>query len=357
MFAASPAVAAASSASPSGEVTSTSSAGTPSGESTQDTDEDSAGSDGSASSAPEPTPSQSPAPSETPAPDPGETTSPDPGETPPEPTPTPDQPATPTPDPSTPAIPEPSTPGTPIPSEDPTQFPDGPTPSEPAPSDPTATPAPGSGAPAGEHYLRCGSAFAGPGETEALRLDMSRGITDLSAGSSLTGAAILIEDGVVYYQAPSPLPRGSSQDDFAVRGQAPDGTRVQARCYVGLQESADGDTDPNAPSPSSLSPTRAAQTQETPEVTPSSPESSISGPATSRATLGGPPIPGMPGYPLPELDSPQTDAATEAAEGQALAQTGLDTLRVSTAVTLALLAIIAGVAALLLASRRVRSAQ
>lgn len=366
VFAASPAaMATASSAPPSAETGTTSPAepgtpseSTPTSESTRGTSEDSTGSDGSVSPDPEPTPSETPGSTEPATPDPAETTSPNPAETPAEPTPSPDQPAEPTPDPSTPGTPEPTAPGTPDPSEDPTQLPD-----EPSPTEPAATPAPDAGAPEAEHYLRCGSAFAGPGETETLRLDMSRGITDLSAGSSLTGAAISIQDGVVYYQVPSPLPRGSSQDDFAVRGQAPDGSRVQARCYVGLQEATDGGDDPGEPVPSTLSPTRAAQTEDTPEAAPSAPDSSTPGSATSRATPGGPPIPGMPGYPLPEPNSPQTEAATEAAagtqdrEGEALAQTGLDTLRVSTAVVLALLAIIAGAAALLLASRRVRSTE
>jgi hypothetical protein len=196
---------------------------------------------------------------------------------------------------------------------------------------------------------------------------MSRGLTDLSAGSSLAGATISIVDGVVYYQAPSPLPRGSSQDDFAVRGQTPDGISIQARCYVGLQASVENDIDPDAPGTAPLNPTRAAQTEETPDGASSTPGPASPGSSSSRTGLDGPPIPGMPGYLLPELTSSPSPAATEAAEGSqpaagaadspedVLAQTGFDTLRVFIAVALAVLAIIAGAAALLLSSRRARS--
>ncbi|MCH8569910.1 hypothetical protein LSI54_00820 [Nesterenkonia sp. AY15] len=221
----------------------------------------------------------------------------------------------------------------------------------------------------GEHYLRCGSAFTAPGQTETLRLQMSSGLTDLTVGSSLTGATIWIDGGVVYYQAPSPLPPGSAQDDFAVRGISPSGERVADRCNIGLQSTSEGADDAVQPTP----PQEPDAGEDIPApVTPETPEaaetpSAASTPAEASETFSGPPIPGMPGYSLPGRDasgtSPSASAAqpteaseqaapSELAEDSELAATGLNTLQAFNAVVLALVAILAGAAAMVVAARR-----
>ncbi|GAA1138056.1 hypothetical protein [Nesterenkonia lutea] len=216
-----------------------------------------------------------------------------------------------------------------------------------------------------EHYIRCGSVLVAPGQTETPRLDMSSGLTGLTTGSSLTGASIRIEGNVVYYQAPSPLPPGASQDDFSVSAVAPDGSPVSTRCYVGLQEGAGGGSSAQPPSPS---PTRASQTEETPGSGSVAPTGSAAPTTSAAPTSSGTPqefpegtalpgIPGMPGYTLPELSSPaSTDEGAPTAEPE-LAQTGPDAASVAASVSLAVLAIIAGAAAIALASRRARAAQ
>lgn len=281
-----------------------------------------------------------------------------------------------TPTPSAESVPE-ST----APAEDPSDPAETPT----DPAEPAETPAPEpsegesppsvptdpddeSSAPAqGEHYLRCGSAFATPGQTQTLRLQMSSNLSELTVGSSLTGATIWIEAGVVYYQAPSPLPPGAAQDDFAVRGVAPNGDPVSDRCNIGLQATSENLDDAAQPSPpEDIGAPGGIAAPGTPEL-PGTPEASPSSASTSTDTdappLSGPPIPGMPGYSLPEQgassvsptasasapDQPAEDPGSGDAE---LAVTGPSGLQTFTAVVLALLALLAGGAAIVLAARR-----
>lgn len=220
---------------------------------------------------------------------------------------------------------------------------------------------------------------------------MSSGLTDLTVGSSLTGATIWVEDGVVYYQAPSPLPPGASQDDFSIRGLSPSGEQVSDRCNIGLQSSAEGAEDLPQPTPPPPAPPELTAPEEpatgqdiqvpgTPETS-AAPESSetpsaASTPTESQERFSGPPIPGMPDYSLPHpglpgsapsaSDSPPSpdreaaeDSAPEGSAGQEedseLAVTGLSTLHAVTAVVLALFAILAGAAAVFLAARRSHS--
>lgn len=212
-----------------------------------------------------------------------------------------------------------------------------------------------------EHYLLCGSAYAAPGQTQTLRLQMSGGLSDLTAGSSLTGATIWIEGGVVYYQAPSPLPRGASQDDFAVRGVSPNGEPVSDRCNIGLQSTPgddDGAEQSTPPEQDEDAADAAAPGAPDATQTPSSASASAEGATESSS---GPPIPGMPGYSLPEPSSSSTTASAspeqtedppQQAHDSELAATGVSTLQTVTAVVLALVAILAGAAAMVPAARR-----
>lgn len=317
----------------------------------------------SAESVPESTaPAEDPSdPAETPT-DPAEPAeTPDPEPTPPGPTdPGPTEPAPTDPEPTDPQPTDPGTtdPGTPAPEPSEGESPPG------VPTDPDDE----SSAPTqGEHYLRCGSAFAAPGQTQTLRLQMSSNLSELTVGSSLTGATIWIEAGVVYYQAPSPLPPGAAQDDFAVRGVAPNGDPVSDRCNIGLQATSENLDDAAQPSPpEEIGAPGGIAAPGTPEL-PGTPEASPSSASTSTDTdappLSGPPIPGMPGYSLPEQgassvsptasasapDQPAEDPGSGDAE---LAVTGLSGLQTFTAVVLALVAVLAGGAAIVLAARR-----
>lgn len=313
------------------------------------------------------TPAPGPTQPEPTEPDPTEPEPTEPGPTQPEPTqPEPTDPGSTEPDPADPSAPDPVTPE-PEPSEE-----------EPPPGLPS-DPGEGTSAPAqGEHYLQCGSAFAYPGQTQTLRLQMSSSLSDLTVGSSLTGAEIWIEGGVVYYQAPSPLPPGASQDDFAVRGVDPNGDPVSDRCNIGLASTPGDADDAEQPAPpSQLDPAPGSPSTErpgsatAPSTASSSPSSSAG--ATSDSRLSGPPIPGMPGYALPGQGSPSSPdsasptrergdshedpAAAQPAEDSALAATGLSTAQTAIALALALLAILAGAAAMMLASRRSGSAR
>lgn len=304
-------------------------------------------------------------PTETPAPTPTQPEPTEPDSTEPEPTePGPTQPEPTQPEPTQP---EPTDPGSTEP--DPVTPEPEPSEEEPLPGLPSDPDGESSAPAQGGHYLQCGSAFAYPGQTQTLRLQMSSSLSDLTVGSSLTGAEIWIEGGVVYYQAPSPLPPGASQDDFAVRGVDPNGDPVSDRCNIGLASTPGDADDAEQPAPpGQLDPAPGSPSAERPGSATAPSTASSSAGATSDSRLSGPPIPGMPGYALPGQGSPSSPdsaaptlergdshedpAAAQPAEDSALATTGLSTAQTAIALTLALLAILAGAAAMMLASRR-----